>query len=154
MRIVVLSKRQYTNKDVIDDQYGRLWEIPLALAGQGHSVTCICLSYQKRQSGTEVFAAPGGHSIRWISVNAGVLGIFGFIRFVLLASKTIKADRPDVVWSASDTIYTVLGRYFARKFACRFVADLYDNFEYFASYRVPVLKSKYRTAMREADGYR
>jgi len=34
MRIVVLSKRQYTNKDVIDDRYGRLWEIPMALACQ------------------------------------------------------------------------------------------------------------------------
>ncbi|MGI9220528.1 MAG: glycosyltransferase [Woeseiaceae bacterium] len=152
MRIVVLTKRQYTNKDVIDDRYGRLWEIPMALADQGHSVTCICLSYRKRQQGSQVFTTPGGHSVRWISVNLGSLGFIGFLKFFALAKKTIKAERPDVVWSASDTIYTVLGHYFAKKFLCRSVADLYDNFEYFGSYRLPVLRSKYRKAVRESDG--
>lgn len=152
MRIVVLSKRQYTNKDVIDDRYGRLWEIPMALAGQGHNVTCICLSYRKRQEGSEVFEAAGGHSIRWLSINAGLLGVFGFARYFLLAKKTIRAERPDVIWSASDTIYTVLGQYFSKKFSCRHVADLYDNFEYFGSYRLPFLRSLYRKAVRDADG--
>ncbi|MGI9200736.1 MAG: glycosyltransferase family 4 protein [Woeseiaceae bacterium] len=152
MRIVVLSKRQYTNKDVIDDRYGRLWEIPMALASQGHSVTCICLSYRKRREGSETYQAAGGHSIRWLSVNLGTLGIFGFVRYFLLARKTIRAESPDVIWSASDTIYTTLGQYFSRKFSCRHVADLYDNFEYFGSYRLPVLKSLYRKAVRDADG--
>ena len=36
MRILVLSKRQYMNKDLIDDLYGRFRELPLALAGLGH----------------------------------------------------------------------------------------------------------------------
>lgn len=152
MRIVVLTKRQYTNKDVIDDRYGRLWEIPMALADQGHSVTCICLSYRKRQQGSQVFTTPSGHSVRWSSVNLGSIGILGFLRFFALAKKTIRAERPDVVWSASDTIYTVLGHYFSKKFLCRSVADLYDNFEYFGSYRLPVLRSKYRRAVRESDG--
>ena len=142
MRIVVLSKRQYTNKDVIDDRYGRLWEIPKELAGQGHTVTCICLSYRKRSESSEIVEAAGGNSIRWLSVNLGMLGMFGFVRYFFLVKKTIRAERPDVIWSASDTIYTVLGEYFSKKFACRHVADLYDNFEYFGSYRLPFLKSK------------
>lgn len=124
----------------------------MALAEQGHNVTCICLSYRKRPSGSQVFTAPGGNNIRWISVNLGAVGIFGFIRFFQLARKTIRAERPDVVWSASDTLYAVLGQYFAKKFACRSVIDLYDNFEYFGSYRIPGLKSQYRDAVREADG--
>jgi glycosyltransferase involved in cell wall biosynthesis len=32
------------------------------------------------------------------------------------------------------------------------VTDLYDNFEYFASYRVPILRSRFRRAVRESDG--
>jgi teichuronic acid biosynthesis glycosyltransferase TuaC len=152
MRIVVLSKRQYTNKDVIDDRYGRLWEIPLAMASEGHSVTCICLSYKSRKSQSEVFAVPGGQSIRWLSVNLGALGIFGFFKYFFLARKIIRAERPDVIWSCSDTIYTVLGRYFSKRFHCRSVSDLYDNFEYFGSYRIPFLRSRFRNAVRESDG--
>jgi glycosyltransferase involved in cell wall biosynthesis len=129
-----------------------LWEIPLALASQGHSVTCICLSYRKKEEGSELFEAGGGHNIRWLSVNLGFLGVFGFVKYFLLAKKTIKAERPDVIWSASDTIYTVLGQYFSKKFASRSIADLYDNFEYFGSYRLPVLKSLYRTAVSDVDG--
>ena len=48
MRIVVLCKRQYTNRDVIDDRYGRLWEIPAELARAGHSVTCVSFSYARK----------------------------------------------------------------------------------------------------------
>jgi hypothetical protein len=51
MRILVLSKRQYMNKDLIDDRYGRFRELPLALAGLGHKVTGICLSYQTCDEG-------------------------------------------------------------------------------------------------------
>jgi glycosyltransferase involved in cell wall biosynthesis len=152
MRIVVLTKRQYTNKDVIDDRYGRLWEIPMALADAGHSVTCICLSYRSRDSGTANFATPSGQNIRWLSVNLGALGVAGLPKYFSLVKKIIRAESPDIIWSCSDTFYTVLGHYFARKFQCRSIADLYDNFEYFGSYRLPVLRSRFRTAVRESDG--
>jgi len=152
MRVVVLTKRQYTNKDVIDDRYGRVWEIPMALARQGHDVTCVCLSYQSRSEAAELVTDESGHSIRWISVNLGAFRLFGFLKFYFLARKTIKDLRPDIIWSCSDTIYTVLGYYFSERFKCRSVADLYDNFEYFGSYRLPILRSRFRKAVRESDG--
>jgi len=152
MRVVVLSKRQYTNKDVIDDRYGRLWEIPMALARQGHEVICVCLSYQSKKEGAEEVTDSDGNSVRWISVNLGVFKLFGLLKYYFLIRKIIKDVRPDVVWSCSDTIYTVLGHYFSKRFKCSSVADLYDNFEYFGSYQVPILRSRYRKAVRESDG--
>lgn len=152
MRIVVLTKRQYTNKDVIDDRYGRLWEIPMALARNGHDVSCICLSYQSRSQGEEVVTDSGGNSVRWISVNLGTTRIYGFFRYLLQVKKAIKEVRPDVIWSCSDTVYTVLGDYFSQRFKCHSVADLYDNFEYFGSYKIPILRSRYHQAVRESDG--
>jgi hypothetical protein len=48
MHIVVLCKRQYTNRDVIDDRYGRLWEIPAELAKARHCVTCVSFNSATR----------------------------------------------------------------------------------------------------------
>ena len=48
MRVLMLSKRQYTGKDLLDDRYGRLYEIPAGLAARGHAVVGVALSYRKR----------------------------------------------------------------------------------------------------------
>lgn len=152
MHIVVICKRQYTNKDVIDDRYGRLWEIPAALARRGHSVTAICLSYQARTLHEESFSAPGGGHVRWHSVNLGRLRVPGFLRYLWLVRKTVLAERPEVIWSASDSIYTILGEHTARRIRRPVVTDLYDNFEYFAAYRVPFVRRRFRRAVRDSDG--
>jgi len=152
MHVVVLTKRQYTNRDVIDDRYGRLWEIPLGLARLKCDVTCLCLSYSKRSGVPEDYADSNGHTVRWISVNLGFFMITGLFKYLYLANKIVRTERPDVIWSCSDTIYTVLGYLLAKLHKCRFIADLYDNFEYFGTYKIPILRGLYRKAVREADG--
>ena len=152
MRVVVLTKRQYTNRDVIDDRYGRLWEIPFGLARQGHIVTCVCLSYRRKDAGLQIHEDEKGQKIRWISVNSGAFGVFGILKYLYVVNRVMREERPDVVWSCSDTVYNVLGYYFSRLYRCRSVADLYDNFESFVSYRIPVLRTLFRKAIRESDG--
>ncbi len=124
----------------------------MALAHAGHEVTCVCLSYQRKGASSETISGTYGGRVRWISVDLGAMGIPGFFKYFALARKTIQEVRPDVIWSCSDTIYTVLGNYLSRRLRCSSVADLYDNFEYFGSYKIPVLRSLYRKAVREADG--
>lgn len=152
MRVVVLTKRQYTNRDVIDDRFGRLWEIPLGLAREGHSVTCVCLSYRKKNTGLETYEDAHGNTIRWISINLGMFAIFGILKYLYVASKIIREESPDVIWSCSDTIYNIAGYFFSRLHGCRSVTDLYDNFESFVSYRVPGLGALFRKAVRDSDG--
>lgn len=152
MHVVVLTKRQYTNRDVIDDRYGRLWEIPLGLAGQKCKVTCLCLSYRKRSSVPLDHVDANGHSVKWISVNLGFFKITGLLKYLYLANKTIRDERADVIWSCSDTIYAIFGYIFSKLHKCISIADLYDNFEYFGSYKLPFLRGLYRKAVRESDG--
>jgi teichuronic acid biosynthesis glycosyltransferase TuaC len=38
MKILVLTKRQYMGKDLLDDRFGRFRELPLELARLGHEV--------------------------------------------------------------------------------------------------------------------
>jgi glycosyltransferase involved in cell wall biosynthesis len=152
MRVVVLTKRQYTNKDVIDDQYGRLWEIPLGLAREGHHVTCVCLSYRTRKSEHSEFGSDGGPEVRWISVNLGTFVLFGLLKYLWVANKVIRDEKPDFIWSCSDTVYSILGYFFAKAHRCRSIADLYDNFESFGSFRVPILNLLFRYVVRHSDG--
>jgi len=75
LQILVLTKRQYMHKDLIDDRFGRFREIPLALAQMRHQVKGLCLSYQEKNEG---WLKDG--PVLWKSINAGALKIVGLIR--------------------------------------------------------------------------
>jgi len=143
-KILVLTKRQYTNKDLIDDRFGRLREIPLELARMGHRVTGLCLSYRCRKEG---WISDG--PVRWKSINAGLTKISGLARFIAQAERLSK--EADVIWACSDSFYGVIGNYLAKKYRIPLVFDLYDNFEYFLAGKMPGMNQLYRWAVRKSD---
>ena len=144
MRILVLSKRQYMNKDLLDDHYGRFREIPLALSDMGYQVDGLCLSYTNRDEGRF-----WDGKVCWESVNAGRGRFPGLARYIVKAGQA--AGRADVIWACSDSFYGIIGLWAARKHRIPLVFDLYDNFEYYLAARMPVVKQLYRLAVRRAD---
>jgi teichuronic acid biosynthesis glycosyltransferase TuaC len=153
MRLLLLAKRQYTQHDLLDDRFGRLRELPLALARRGHEVRGLCLSYAPRPEGPVTDRSADRHAaVEWVSLNAGGLWLPGLWRYARRAARLASQFRPDIVWSTSDSLYGVLGRAIARRANARHVFDLYDNFEYFATTRIPGMRGAYRAAVRAADG--
>jgi glycosyltransferase involved in cell wall biosynthesis len=144
MNILVLSKRQYTNRDLIDDRFGRIREIPLELARRGNRVSGLCLSYRKRTSGPHM---DGG--VSWRSFNTGYSVLPGAARFTVSASRLIRGS--DVVWACSDSLFGIIGYILARRLRKPVVIDLYDNFEYFLLGRLPVFRSLYRYVVRACN---
>lgn len=144
LKILVITKRQYTNKDLLDDRFGRLREIPLELALKGHKVYGLCLSY-KRKKEDKIFDGP----VEWQSINAGLLKIPGLLRFFRQAAEL--ASKVDVIWAVSDSIYGIIGYVLAAKYRIPLVFDLYDNFEYFLMARLPIIKQLYRWTIRKSD---
>lgn len=142
--ILVITKRQYTNKDLIDDHYGRIREIPLNLARKGHRVSGICLSYRKRQEG--IHADDGVH---WKSVNAGISIVPGLAKFTRHAFQSLRTY--DVLWACSDSLFGIIGYILSRRLNKPLVIDLYDNFESFLFARFPVFKALYRHAVRKCE---
>jgi len=130
-------------KDLLDDQYGRFWEIPYALYGFGHNIHGLCLSYKKRNEG--VF----NETATWQSINAGMLKFPGLLRFIRRADQL--ASKSDIIIACSDAFYGVIAAYLAKKHRLPVVFDLYDNFEYYLSGRLPLLKQLYRWAVRNSD---
>lgn len=151
MRILVLSKRQYTNLDLIDDRFGRLRELPLALALAGHDVTGVCLSYRSRDEGRRDDVVKNTQ-VAWHTLNFKRLLPWGSMTYWHIIDKIGGDVHPDIVWACSDALHAILGARIAKRLGATLVIDLYDNFESFAVTRIPGMTSAFRHALRCADG--
>jgi glycosyltransferase involved in cell wall biosynthesis len=151
MQILVLSKRQYTNLDLIDDRFGRLWELPLALATAGHHVAGICLSYRTRDEGRRADLIKGA-KVDWQELNFKRLLPWGSMSYWHVIDRIGKDFHPDLVWACSDALHAILGVRVAKKLGASLIIDLYDNFESFPATRIPGMTSTFRRALRCADG--
>lgn len=153
MRILVLTKRQYMGKDLLNDRFGRFRELPLELARLGHQVHGLCLSYRARNEIRVIdSSASRDGQVEWQSVNLvhGVLpGLPGYFR---QARQLIGAFQPDIIWACSDAYHAIFGSRLAREFHCGLVIDLYDNFEAFSATKLPGVLSMFRSAVKKANG--
>ncbi len=153
MRILVLTKRQYMAKDLLDDRFGRFRELPLELAKLGHEISGICLSYQSRREEMTIDTDGGsGGSVTWHSLNLGKFIVPGLISYVLRGHKLAKEFNPDLIWACSDAFHVIVGAWLARSLRVKCAADLYDNFEAFAATRLTGIMPLFKRTVRNADG--
>lgn len=144
MRILVLTKRQYMNKDLLDDRFGRFREIPLSLSQMGHEVIGLCLSYSNRNKGWIK-----DELVLWKSINASLLKVPGVIQFMFAALKF--ARKSDVIWACSDSFYGIIGCLLGRICNKPVIFDIYDNFAEFFVAKLPIMKQLYHWAIRKSD---
>lgn len=145
MRILFLSKRRYMGKDVIDDRYGRLYELPAGLARRGHTVLGLCTAY-RRLGNDGVNHHPEHGELRWESRDL-VPPVPWLPRQLV---RRARAFNPDLVFSASDALQVTLGDWVARRLRVPHAVDLYDNFESFGLTKLPGLRTAFRRALRRA----
>lgn len=142
MEVLVLCKRQYTGKDLLDDRYGRLFELPAALVERGHHVTGATWSYRRRHESSLV-----AEGVRWWSVDAWPSPTTYWRKL-----RSIVASRPpDVLWASSDVLHAVFGARLAQQFDLPLVIDLYDDYESFGLSRLPGVRWLLRRACAGAD---
>ena len=143
MRILILTKRQYMSKDLLNDHFGRFREIPLALGQMGYKVQGLCLSYTTKNEG---YIKDG--PVLWKSINATPLKFPGLLRFIIEAQK--HAKKADVIWACSDSFYGVIGCALAKFNNIPVVFDIYDNFGEFLVAKLPIAKQLYHWAIRNS----
>src|SRR5215471_6677956 len=153
MKILVLSKRQYMGKDLIDDRFGRFRELPLELARLGHEVQGLSLSYCPRSTGATLGLEPSRDGqVLWHSLNL-VDGFFPALRRYFKRVRHLLEDfRPDIIWACSDAYHAILGYRLTQQCEAKSVIDLYDNFEAFRATKVPTVLGLFKHAVRGADG--
>jgi len=143
LQILILTKRQYMNKDLLDDRFGRFREIPLSLAKMGHHVKGICLSYQEKDEGW-IMDGP----VIWKSINAGSMKVKGLFQFIFSAHRcSLEAD---IIWACSDSLYGIIGCFLGKLSRKPVIFDIYDNFGNFFMAKLPVVKQLYHWAIRRS----
>jgi teichuronic acid biosynthesis glycosyltransferase TuaC len=153
MRILVLTKRQYMGMDLLDDRFGRFRELPLELVRLGHEVHGLCLSYRARNDTCVIDSCTTGESfVKWRSVDLMHGWLPALHRYFRQARQLISEFQPDIIWTGSDAYHAILGYRLAREIQCKFVIDLYDNFEAFAATKLPGVLSMFRSAVKKANG--
>jgi glycosyltransferase involved in cell wall biosynthesis len=153
MRILVLTKRQYMGKDLLDDRFGRFRELPLELARLDHTVNGLALSYRPRAEG--IFADKtgcGDAGVTWQSVN--LINRFrpGFKTYARRARTLVREFQPDLIWGCSDAYHAIFAYRLARQCKTKCVIDLYDNFESFKASHLPGVLALFRKCVRQTEG--
>lgn len=151
LRVLVLSKRQYMSRDLLDDRYGRFRELPLALSSLGVEVRGLCLSYRSRPEISVTDENETGR-VAWTSRNLWHVLPFGKASYWRTVDQIGKEFQPEVVWACSDVPHAALGVAVAKRLGAKLVIDLYDNFEGYPLARVPGVNFVLRQAIQEADG--
>ncbi|ODV27249.1 MAG: group 1 glycosyl transferase [Rhodanobacter sp. SCN 68-63] len=149
MRIAFLCKRRYMGKDVIDDRYARLYEIPFQLARLGHEVHGFCLGYQSQPEGVmEHDALPG--RLVWHARSLHRDKVPRLLGYPWWLRDRLRQLRPHLLIGASDIPHVALAGWLAGRLGVPYAVDLYDNFEGFGQARIPGFKTALRHAARQA----
>lgn len=153
MKILILTKRQTTNNDVIDNKFGRSWEFPLELAKLSNEVYGFCLSYTNKTEGPVACNNDlEDNLVSWNSINVGNVKPLGFIRYSKEALNLAKEFNPDIILAMSDSIYAILGCWIARRLNKLCFIDLQDNYEAYDSNQIPYVPKLFKRAVKEAHG--
>jgi glycosyltransferase involved in cell wall biosynthesis len=150
MRIAFLCKRRYMGKDVIDDRYARLYEIPYQLARLGHEVSGFCLDYQGNEDRLVSHDAQPG-LLRWEGRSLGRMRLPRLVGYPSWLAGRLRAFKPDLIIGGSDIPHVALAVTLARQLGVPCHVDLYDNFEGFGQARIPGFKRLLREATRKAE---
>lgn len=143
MRILIIAKRQYTGRDVIDDRFGRIYEIPRHLADDGHSITGLTLSYRSRPNNVL------NDNVKWQSVNLLPMGL---PRYWRVLNQIMREHLPDLIWACADVIQVSIGVYLKQRYGTCLVLDFNDNFESYGLSRLPGMTYMLKRACRLSDG--
>ncbi|HET8730406.1 MAG TPA: glycosyltransferase [Moraxellaceae bacterium] len=142
MKILFLCKRYYTNKDLVEDRFGRFYHLPVELARKGEDVKVVALDYRSLKSESRVF-----DGVEFVTLPAAPLAL-PLLPFRLLG---LAARRVDAVVAGGDSHIGFLGLLLARWMRSRSVFDVYDYYPSFAGNRLPGMKAMFLRAVGRAD---
>lgn len=144
MNIHLLCKRYYTNKDLLNDRFGRLYHLPVQLARLGAKVSVTAIDYRNRQSATL-------HSsgVIFDTAPATLRQLPGLV-FTLY--RTIQASQSDILIASGDSHIGYIGWRIARRLGIRYFFDVYDDYTVFPGNRIPSMKRMFHSAVKHADG--
>jgi len=143
MKLHLVCKRHYTNKDLLQDRFGRLYHLPVQLFKLGLEIQVTAIDYRHSISEQREIE---GVSFRTLPIAPSRL-----VSALDKLQKDFRANPPDIILASGDSHIGFLGLRIARSLGVPFVFDIYDYYPAFAGNRIPGMKTLFRKAVRGAD---
>lgn len=144
MRVQFIGKRRYTNRDALEERYGRIYQLPLHWSRQGVQTHLWLIDYHghrraRRDDGTlRVDSTP----IRSWALAFKALSTIG---------SGLRHRAPTHLVASGDAYIGLLGWLLARLTGACFIFDVYDKYDEFAGYRKPFGWDLFGFLLRRAD---
>ena len=123
-RILFIGKRFYTNKDALEERYGRIYQQPYHWAQHEVDVQLWLVDYHSRETRTIKDGALLGVSSPLLSLNSLSAFLSSCFKF-----------KPLAVVASGDCYIGLLGWLISLVCRARFVFDIYDKYDEFGAYR-------------------
>ena len=143
MKTVFLTKRYYTNKDLILDRFGRLFHFPFQLVENGHNVVILCADYRSNAAEKYIFQGVVFLSLPFSCTSP--------IEFLIKSWVHIRKFNPDVILASGDSHFGFIGALISKFIGVPFVFDVYDDYTVFGSNKLPFMKSIFEWTVRHSD---
>jgi len=135
-------------KDLLNDRYGRFYELPKEFVRLGHDVTAVCLLYRGLENNDRIIS--NTERVSWHSYSISSIGSKGIVSWWRKLNSLGESFQPDLILAWSDAVQIILGSFLARKLNRPLAVDLYDNFESYGQCKIPGVLPLFRRAVRQA----
>jgi glycosyltransferase involved in cell wall biosynthesis len=143
MRIYLICKRYYTNKDLIKDRFGRLYHLPEQLVKNGAEVWVNAFDY--RNKNCEALTIEGVH------FRTAPASLPNILALPYMLYRHCLAVNPDIILASGDSHIGFMALLIAKKLRIPFVFDVYDYYPVFKGNSIPGMKTMFRYAIQKAD---
>jgi glycosyltransferase involved in cell wall biosynthesis len=139
-KILFLGKRHYTNKDALEERFGRIFHLPAEWAAAGRRISLWLIDYHGGQALRRRFGS--------LDVQSTPVPGLAFLGRLL---RCVAGTAPGVVVASGDCYIGFLGWLLARLKGARFVFDVYDKYDEFGGYVRPLGFDLFGFLLRRAD---
>lgn len=144
MNILFIGKRFYTNRDALEERYGRIYQLPAHWATQDQKSTLWLIDYHSKQ---RISRVEGEMRIE----STPIRGLGWMAQFARVLFARLQGRAPSHIIASGDAYIGLLGWLLARLTGAFFVFDVYDKYDEFSGYRKPLGWDLFGFLLRRAD---
>jgi glycosyltransferase involved in cell wall biosynthesis len=143
MKILVLTSRYTATRDIIGEDFGRQVRLFEALRKLGHTIDFFVADYRKFERKNT--------SLHGIRVFIRPFSILRFFSFAFELGRRVKAGKYDLMIATSDPLWGIIGYIASKVHGVKFLYDLHDNYETYATYKIPFFSHIDNFVIRNSD---
>lgn len=144
MKILFIGKRFYTNRDAVQEQYGRIYQLPSFWAKAGMQTSLWLIDYHSK----DVVNRTEGQ-LRLKSTPIFSRASLSEWHEIRRSSKQVQFD---IVVASGDCYIGLMAYRLARRIGAKFVFDVYDKYDEFRAYRNLPGFNLFKHLLDRADG--